>query len=64
MRIALTNGLSRRGVAADLEVAFRPGTSGCRNIGGVLVSAAQADLARENERLRFENRIIGRRGKY
>jgi transposase len=59
VRIALTGGLSRRRVAADLGVGlstlgkwvsqYRPTD---------LVSAPQADLARENERLRLENRIL------
>jgi transposase len=59
VRIALTSGLSRRRVAADLGVGlstlgkwvsqYRPTD---------LVSAPQADLARENERLRLENRIL------
>ena len=59
VRIALTSGLSRRRVAADLGVGlstlgkwvsqYRPTD---------LVSAPQADLARENERLRLENRVL------
>ena len=59
VRIALTSGLSRRQVAADLGVGlstlskwvsvYRPTD---------LVSAPQADLAKENERLRLENRIL------
>ena len=59
VRIALTSGLSRRRVASDLGVGlstlgkwvsqYRPSD---------LVSAPQADLARENERLRLENRIL------
>ena len=59
VRIALTIRLSRRRVAADLGVGlstlgkwisqYRPTD---------LVSAPQADLARENERLRLENRIL------
>ena len=59
VRIALTSGLSRRRVAADLGVGlstlgkwvsqYRPTD---------LVSAPQADLARENERLRLENPIL------
>ena len=58
-RIALTSGLSRRRVASDLGVGlstlgkwvsqYRPSD---------LVSAPQADLARENERLRLENWIL------
>src|SRR5690554_4354491 len=59
VRIAVTSGLSRRRVAADLGVGlstlgkwvsqYRPTD---------LVAAPQADLARENERLRLENRIL------
>ena len=59
VRIALTSGLPRARVAADLGVGkstlskwlsqYRPTD---------LVSALQADLARENERLRLENRIL------
>jgi transposase len=59
VRIALTSGLSRRRVASDLGVGlstlgkwvsqYRPSD---------LVSAPQADLARENERLRLENRVL------
>ena len=59
VRIALTSGLPRDRVAADLGVGkstlgkwiaqYRPTD---------LVAAAQADLARENERLRLENRVL------
>lgn len=59
VRIALTSGLSRERVASDLGVGkstlgkwiaqYRPTD---------LVSAPQADLARENERLRLENRVL------
>ncbi len=59
VRIALTSGLSRERVASDLGVGkstlnkwvshYRPSD---------LVSAPQADLARENERLRLENRVL------
>ena len=59
MRIALTSGLPREWVASDLGVGkstlgkwvsdYRPSD---------LVSAPQADLARENERLRLENRVL------
>jgi transposase len=59
VRIALTSGLSRARVAADLGVGkstlgkwladYRPTD---------LVSAPQADLTLENERLRLENRIL------
>ena len=59
VRIALTSGLSRRRVVADLGVGlstlgkwvsqYRPSDP---------VATPQADLARENERLRLENRIL------
>ena len=59
VRIALTSGLPRRRVASDLGVGFstlsklvsqyRPSD---------LTAQPQADLARENERLRLENRIL------
>lgn len=59
VRITLTSGLSRERVAKDLGIGkstlskwisqYRPAD---------LVSAPQADLARENERLRLENRVL------
>jgi transposase len=59
VRIALTSGLPRERVANDLGVGkstlgkwlahYRPAD---------LVAAPQADLARENERLRLENRVL------
>ena len=59
VRIALSSGLPRARVAADLGIGkstlgkwladYRPAD---------LVSAPQADLALENERLRLENRIL------
>jgi transposase len=59
VRIALTSGLPRGRVASDLGIGkstlgkwlsqYRPTD---------LVSAPQADLARENERLRLENRVL------
>lgn len=59
VRIALTSGLPRERVALDLGVGkstlnkwvshYRPSD---------LVSAPQADLARENKRLRLENRVL------
>ena len=59
VRIALTSGLPRERVALDLGVGkstlnkwvsqYRPSD---------LASAPQADLARENERLRLENRVL------
>ena len=59
VRIALSSGLPRERVASDLGVGkstlrkwishYRPSD---------LVAAPQADLARENERLRLENRVL------
>lgn len=59
VRIALSSGLPRRRVASDLGVGlstlgkwvsqYRPAD---------LVAAPQADLTRENERLRLENRVL------
>ncbi|WP_232455635.1 IS3 family transposase [Sphingomonas sp. KC8] len=59
VRIALTSGLPRDRVASDLGIGkstlgkwvsqYRPSD---------LISAPQADLARENERLRLENRVL------
>ena len=59
VRIALTSGLPRDRVALDLGIGkstlgkwiaqYRPFD---------LVAAPQADLARENERLRLENRVL------
>ena len=59
VRIALTSGLPRERVASDLGIGkstlnkwvshYRPSE---------LVAAPQADLARENERLRLENRVL------
>ena len=59
VRIALSSGLSRRRVSSDLGVdlstlckwvaVFRPADP---------VAAPQADLARENERLHLENRVL------
>jgi transposase len=59
VRIAVTSGLSRRRVAADLGVGlstlgkwvtqYRPAD---------MSISPQADLAKENERLRRENRIL------
>jgi len=59
VRIALTSGLSRRRVAADLGIGlstlgkwvsqYRPQD---------LTAQPEADLAKENERLRLENRVL------
>ena len=59
VRIALTSGLSRERVAKDLGIGkstLGKWLSQCRPTD--LVSAPQADLARENERLRLENRVL------
>ncbi|MCA3418820.1 MAG: IS3 family transposase [Roseomonas sp.] len=59
VRIALTSGLSRRQVADDLGVGFstlNKWVSAHRDTG--VVSAEDRDLARENERLRREVRIL------
>ena len=58
-RIALTKGLSRRQVADDLGVGFstlNKWVSAHRNAD--VISAEDRDLARENERLRREARIL------
>lgn len=59
VRIALTSGLARDRVSSDLGIGkstlnkwvshYRPSD---------LVTAPQGDLARENERLRLENRVL------
>ena len=59
VRISLSSGLSQRRVASDWGTGlstlckwvsvFRPAD---------LVAAPQVDLARENERLRFKNRVL------
>jgi transposase len=59
VRIALTSGLSRRQVADDLGVGFstlNKWVSAHRDTG--VVSAEDRELARENERLRREVRIL------
>ena len=59
VRIALTNGLTRKQVASDLGV--NPSTLNkwvTSHRDTEVVSAKGLDLARENERLRRENRIL------
>ena len=59
VRIALTSGLSRRQVASDLGVGFSTLSKWVSVYRPTdLVSAPQADLAKENERLRLENRVL------
>lgn len=59
VRIALSSGLSRRRVASDLGVGLSTLGKWVREYRPAdLVSAPQADLARENERLRLENRVL------
>ena len=59
VRIALTSWLSRRRVASDLGVGLSTrGNWASQYRPSDLVSAPQADLARENERLRLENRVL------
>jgi transposase len=59
VRIAVTSGLSRRRVAADLGVGLSTlGKWVSQYRPAEMASAPQADLARENERLRLENRIL------
>jgi transposase len=59
MRIALTSGLSRRQVADDLGVGFSTLNKWVSAQRGTdVVSAEDRDLARENERLRREVRIL------
>ena len=59
VRIALTSGLSRRRVAGDLGVGL---STLCKCVAqhrpSDVVAAPQADMARENERLRLENRVL------
>jgi transposase len=59
VRIALTSGLSRRRVTAELgEGLSTLGKWVSQYRPSDLVAAPQADLAREYERLRLENRIL------
>ena len=59
VRIALSSGLSRRRVASDLGVGLStPGKWVCECRPADIAGAPLADLARENERLRLENRVL------
>lgn len=57
--IALTSGLTRRQVASDLGVGLSTLNKWVKALGdGDFVSAHNKDLARENERLRREIRVL------
>ncbi len=59
VRIALTSGLSRRRIAADLGIGLSTlGKWVSQYRPTALTSEPQPDLARENERLRLENRVL------
>jgi transposase len=59
VRIAMTSGLPRRRVASDLGVGFSTLSKWVSQYWPSDLNAQpQADLARENERLRLENRIL------
>ena len=59
VRIALTSGLTRREVSADLGVGLSTLNKWIQQLGAVeAVSAADADLLLENEKLRRENRVL------
>jgi transposase len=59
LRIALTSGLPRRRVASDLGVGFSTLSKWMSEFRPKDVSIApQTDLAKENERLRHENRVL------
>ena len=59
VRIALTSGLTRRQVASDLGVGLSTLGKWIRAISDeAKVPGRDADLLRENERLRTENRIL------
>lgn len=59
VRIALTSGLTRRQVSADLGVGLSTLNKWIKSFDEEAVgSGPDQDLARENERLRRENRIL------
>ena len=59
VRIALTSGLSRKQIASDLGVGFSTLAKWIQQSrSDDLPPAADIDLARENERLRKENRLL------
>jgi transposase len=59
VRIALTSGLPRERIASDLGVGKSTlGKWVSQHRPSDLTAAPQADLARENERLRLENRVL------
>ena len=59
VRIALTSGLPRDRIASDLGIGKSTlGKWLSQHRPADLLSAPQADLARDNERLRLENRVL------
>jgi transposase len=59
VRIALTSGLTRRQVAADLRICYSTLAKWIqKSKPDDLPPAADIDLARENDRLRKENRLL------
>lgn len=59
VRIALTSGLTRRQVASDLGIGFSTLAKWIqKSKPDDLPPAADIDLAKENERLRKENRLL------
>jgi transposase len=59
VRIALTSGLTRRQVASDLNIGFSTLAKWIqKSTSDDLPPTADIDLAKENERLRKENRLL------
>ena len=59
VRMALTSGLRRRQVAADLGIGFSTLAKWVQNVRpSDLPPAADINLAKENERLRKKNRLL------